>query len=70
VIQSGEAIHRTLGPEKTDGLCEEQLGFRTAKAVIASEAVTVHASGLFDFLAGVGGWSITKVTAFIIFPPD
>ena len=46
MIRSGEAIHRTLGPEKTDELCEEQLGFRTAKAVIASKAVTVHASGL------------------------
>jgi hypothetical protein len=44
VIQSGEVIRWTLGPEKTDELCEEQLGFKTAKAVIASRAVTVHAS--------------------------
>ena len=33
-------------PEKTDLLCEEQLGFGSAKAVIASKAATVHASTL------------------------
>ena|SRR5437867_7374770 len=33
-------------PEKTDCSCEGQLGFGTAKAVIASRAVTVHASTL------------------------
>jgi hypothetical protein len=33
-------------PEKTDCFCEEQLGFGTAKAVIASRAATVHASVL------------------------
>ena len=46
MIQSGEVIRWMLGPEKTDEFCEESLGFRTAKAVIASKAVTVHASGL------------------------
>ena len=46
MIQSGEAIRWMPGPEKTDEFCEESLGFRTAKAVIASKAVTVHASGL------------------------
>ena len=44
MIQSGEVIHRIPGPEKTDDICEESLGSGTAKAVIASEAVTVHAS--------------------------
>ena len=33
-------------PEKTDCFCEEQPGFGTAKAVIASGVVTVHASTL------------------------
>ena len=46
MIQSGEVIRWMAGPEKTDGFCEETLGFRTAKAAIASKAVTVHASGL------------------------
>lgn len=46
MIQSGEVIRWMPGPEKTDSLCEEALGFGTAKAVIASEAVTVHASTL------------------------
>jgi len=31
------------------------LGFGTAKAVIASRAVTVHASTLFSSLAGADG---------------
>ena len=31
-------------PEKSDVICEDTLGFGTAKAVIASGAVTVHAS--------------------------
>ena len=31
-------------PEKTDWLCEEKLGFGTAKAVITSRAATVHVS--------------------------
>ena len=44
------------------------MGFGTAKAVIASRAVTVHASTLFGSLAGAGGWSITNVTAFTFFP--
>jgi hypothetical protein len=42
----GEATRRVAGPEKTDWLCEGQLGFGTAKAVIASKAATVHVSTL------------------------
>jgi hypothetical protein len=42
--QSGGAIRRATRPEKTGGHCEVQPGFGTAKAVIASGAVTVHAS--------------------------
>jgi hypothetical protein len=38
---------RAARPEKTDRLCEEQLGFGTAKVVVASRAVTVHASTLW-----------------------
>jgi hypothetical protein len=41
-----EATRQVARPEKTGGLCEEQLGFGTAKAVIASRVVTVHASTL------------------------
>ena len=48
---------------KNRRLCEEALGFGTAKAVVASGAVTVHASTLLDSLAGVGGWSVTNVAA-------
>jgi len=33
-------------PEKTDVLCEEALGFGTAKAVVTSRAVMVHAFSL------------------------
>jgi hypothetical protein len=44
--QPGGAIRRATRPEKTSGHCEVQLGFGTAKAVIASGAVTVHASTL------------------------
>ncbi len=42
-------------PEKTDCVAKAQLGFGTAKVVIASGAVAVHASTLFGFLAGAGG---------------
>jgi len=42
----GEATRRAARPEKTNWLCEEQLGFGTAKAVIASKAATVHVSTL------------------------
>ncbi len=48
---------------KNRRLCEEALGFGTAKAVVTSGAVTVHASTLLDSLAGVGGWSVTNVAA-------
>src|SRR5579864_7881089 len=44
--QPGGAIHRVTRPEKSGGHCEVQPGFGTAKAVIASGAVTVHASTL------------------------
>jgi len=44
-LQAG-ATRKATGPEKTGRLCEEQLGFGTAKAVIASRVVTVHASTL------------------------
>ncbi len=42
----GRATCWAAGPEKTDGFCEEPLGSGTAKAAIASGAVTVHASTL------------------------
>jgi hypothetical protein len=45
ICQTGQPVGAAR-PEKTDVLCEEQLGFGTAKAVIASRAVTVHASTL------------------------
>jgi len=44
VICSSGRPERATGPEKTDCFCEEQLGFGTAKAVIASRAATVHVS--------------------------
>src|SRR5713101_4719590 len=40
------ATRRAARPEKTDWLCEEQLGFGTAKEVKASGVVTVLASTL------------------------
>ena len=46
MIWPGEATRRATRPEKTGKLCEEEPGFGTAKAVIASRAVTVHASTL------------------------
>jgi len=46
VICSAGQPEGATGPEKTDWFCEEQLGFGTAKAVIASRAVTVHVSTL------------------------
>ncbi len=46
VIRFGEATRGTTRPEKTDRPCEGSLGFGTAKAVVASGAVTVHASTL------------------------
>jgi hypothetical protein len=39
-----EATRKASRPEKTDSLCEEESGFGTAKAVIASGVVTVHAA--------------------------
>jgi len=48
------ATRRAPRPEKTDWLCEEQLGFGTAKAVIASrgcDGACLHAVGS---LAGAG----------------
>ncbi len=39
-----EATCGTTGPEKTDSVARCLPGFGTAKAVIASRAVTVHAS--------------------------
>jgi hypothetical protein len=39
---------------KNRRLCEEQLGFGTAKAVIASRAAMVHVSTLLRSLAGAG----------------
>jgi len=39
---------------KNRRLCEEQLGFGTAKAVIASRAAMVHVSTLLGSLAGAG----------------
>jgi hypothetical protein len=36
------SVRRATRPEKTDSLREMLLGFGTAKAVIASGAVTVH----------------------------
>jgi hypothetical protein len=44
-LQAG-VTRKAIGPEKTGRLCEEPLGFGTAKAVIASRVVTVHASTL------------------------
>ena len=45
-LQLSGATRRAARPEKTDSSAKEQLGFGTAKAVIASRAVTVHASTL------------------------
>ena len=42
----GGATRQAARPEKTDVICEDALGSGTAKAVIASGAVTVHASTL------------------------
>ena len=46
VIQLDRATCWATRPEKSDWICEDQLGFGTAKAVIASGAVMVHASTL------------------------
>ena len=46
VIGPGGAICWAPGPEKTDDACEGALGSGTAKAVITSGVVTVHASTL------------------------
>ena len=43
---SVRATEWTARPEKTDERCEVLSGLGTAKAVIASRAVTVHASTL------------------------
>jgi hypothetical protein len=45
ICSTGQSVGATR-PEKTDVLCEEKSGFGTAKAVIASRAVTVHVSTL------------------------
>ena len=42
----GGATRWVSRPEKSNVLCEDALGFGTAKAVIASRAVTVHVSTL------------------------
>ena len=42
--QPNEATRWATKPEKTDSLRERPLGFGTAKAVVASGAVTVHVS--------------------------
>ena len=42
----GGATRKVARPEKSDVICEDTLGFGTAKAVIASRAMTVHASTL------------------------
>jgi hypothetical protein len=39
-----EVTQRTTGPEKTDSVARCLPGFGTVKTVIASRAVTVHAS--------------------------
>jgi hypothetical protein len=46
VIRSAGQPEEQPDPKKPTDFCEEQLGFGTAKAVIASRAVTVHASTL------------------------
>jgi hypothetical protein len=66
VICSAGRPAGAIKPEKTDCFCEEQLGFGTAKAVIASrgcDGACIHAMGS---LAGADGWSITNVAAFSI----
>jgi hypothetical protein len=67
----GDSLNWATGwaarPEKTDRLCEEQLGFGTAKAVITSGAVMVHASTLLASSQGAGDRSVTNITAFSIF---
>ncbi len=55
VISFARRLVQAAKPEKTDCVAKAQLGFGTAKAVIASGAVAVHASTLLDFLAEVGG---------------
>ena len=46
MIHPVEQSTKVTRPEKTGGHCEVQPGFGTAKAVIASGAVTVHVSTL------------------------
>ena len=53
--QLDEATRWATRPEKTNGFCEEQLGFGTTKVVIASggcDGARIHAA---NSLAGVGG---------------
>jgi len=52
VISSEGQPDEQARPEKTDGSARGSLGSGTAKAVIASRAVTVHASTLLASLAG------------------
>ena len=54
IRSEGQPDGRPNQKKPTDS-CEEQLGLGTAKAVITSKAVTVHASTLFRSLAGASG---------------
>ena len=66
MITTSEAIRWRPEPEKTDGLCEEQVGVRdyeSSDRIKGCDGTCVHAVGS---LAGAGGWSITNVTAFPI----
>jgi hypothetical protein len=67
VIRCSEAIRGTPGPEKTDRLCEEQVGVRDCESSDRIKGCDGTCIRAVDSLAGVGGWSITNVTAFIIF---
>jgi hypothetical protein len=46
VIRSARQLVEPPDPKKNRLLCKEELGFGTAKAVIASGAATVHVSTL------------------------
>ena len=70
MIRCSEAIRGTPGPEKTDGLCEEPVGVRDRESggrIKGCDGTCIRA---VNSLAGVGGWSITNVTAFTIFQPS
>ena len=66
MIRCSEAIRGTPRPEKTDRFCEEPVGVRDCESSDRIKGCDGTCIRAVDSLAGVGGWSITNVTAFTI----